>query len=67
MNHLKSIYCAGIAFVCDASVIKLSDICSVRKGKIPTTTQALDSQGGGGQLCPCQMSILILLACHDKF
>ena len=29
---LKSIYFAGIAFVCDAGAIMLSDICSVRKG-----------------------------------
>ena len=29
---LKSIYFAGIAFFCDACAIKLSHICSVRKG-----------------------------------
>ena len=29
---LKSIYFAGIAFVCDAGAIMLSDICFVRKG-----------------------------------
>ena len=29
---LKSIYLAGIAFVCDAGAIMLSDICFVRKG-----------------------------------
>ena len=48
---LKSIYFAGIAFICDAGAIKLSDICSVRKGLIPTSTQALvrsGRRGGGG-------------------
>ena len=69
---LKSIYFAGIAFICDEGAIKWSNICSVRRGLITTTTQALDSQcvcWGVGGLCPCQMSILksILLVCHGKF
>ena len=34
--------------MCDAGSIKLSHICSVRKGQIPTTTQALVGVGGGG-------------------
>ena len=66
---LKSIYFAGITFVCDAGAILLSDICSVRKGLIPTTTQALDSQGGGGSCAHVIiMSILIsiLLGFHVK-
>ena len=29
---LKSIYFAEIAFICDVGAIKLTDICSVRKG-----------------------------------
>ena len=29
---LKSIYFAEIAFICDVGTIKLTDICSVRKG-----------------------------------
>ena len=45
---LKNIYFAGIAFICDAGAIKLSDICSVRKGLIPTSTQALARSGRGG-------------------
>ena len=32
LHFKKSIYFAGIAFVCDAGAIMLSDICSVRKG-----------------------------------
>ena len=38
---LKSIYFAGIAFVCDACAIKLSDIFSVSNGQIPTTISIL--------------------------
>ena len=38
---LKSIYFAGIAFVCDVCAIKLSDMFSVSKGQIPTTISIL--------------------------
>ena len=48
------IYFTGIAFLCDAGEIKMSDICSVRYG-IPTTTQFLIVGGdwveGGGVSC----------------
>ena len=46
---LKNIHFAEIAFSCDVGAIKLIYICSVRKGLIPTTTSALDSQDGGGR------------------
>ena len=50
---LKSIHFAEIALSCDVGAIKLIDICSVRKGLIPTTTKALDSQDGrGGGVVP---------------
>ena len=41
MHHVLITYCiylAGIAVICDADAIKLSDICSVRNDYIPLTT-----------------------------
>ena len=49
---LKIICFAGRSSNCDAGAIKLSDICSVRKGLIPTTNQALDIRGRGGGIVP---------------
>ena len=63
---LKSIYFARIDFICDAGAKELSDICSVRKGKIPTTTQALDSQEWG-RVLGILISILLACTCHSKF
>ena len=62
---LKSIYFAGIAFVCDAGALMLSDICSVRN---PHNYSGFRKLGGRGELCPCHMSILIsiLLGFHVK-
>ena len=58
---LKSIYFAEIAFICDVGAIKLTDI-----GRVNPHNYSGFRWSGGEQLCPCQMSILILLACHDK-
>ena len=51
--NLKSVYCAEIAFICDVGAIELTDICC-QEGLvlIPTTTQAVDSQVGGGGVVP---------------
>ena len=64
----KMIYFAEITVICDvARCNKAHRYLLCHEGLILTTTQAIDSQGG--ELCPCQMSILIsyLLACQDQF
>ena len=62
------IYFAGIEFICNAGTIKLSKMFAARNGYIPKTTQVLDGKKEGwGELCLCQMSILIntLVPCHS--
>ena len=43
---LKSIYFAGITFICDAGAMKLSDICPVRKGLNPHKFSGFKWSGG---------------------
>ena len=65
MHHVLVTYCiyfVGIAFICDTGTVRLSDICSVRKGYTPITTQALDGPVGkcpGGIIHVLGISVVV--------